>query len=125
MTVETVTSRTAAPLYGSRSGRPGGSGGPADDGEPALADVYALRAHRAPAPLRQSGEAKVAEQPARLELVEALTGQRRAPAPATALAGGTQRADAAAQHVGGEIRHEGLFAASAADSCNSTAKLAK
>src|SRR5918999_2821661 len=103
MTVETVTWRTGAPLYVPRSG------GPADDSQPALADVHALGAHRAPAAFGQSREAQVAEQPSRIQLVQALSGQRRAPALRAAVASGRQRADAGAHHEGGEIGHATFF----------------
>ena len=111
MTVETVTWRTGAPLYVPRSG------GPADDSQPALADVHALGAHRAPAAFGQSREAQVAEQPSRIQLVQALAGQRRAPALCAAVASGRQRADAGAHHEGGEIGHAAFLRVAPVYSC--------
>src|SRR5215210_421805 len=77
MVVETVTSRMRGPSYLPRSGALRRA---ADDGEPALAGMHALGAHREPALLRQAREAEVAQRAAAVELVEALAGQRRATA---------------------------------------------
>jgi len=70
MTVETVTSRTAAPFYARASG------GLRHDGEPPLARVHPLGAHRLPVLLRQRAEAQLAQDAARAELVHALARER-------------------------------------------------
>src|SRR5829696_7963258 len=102
MTVETVTSRTRRAFYGcpATSSMPISGGGPGarapgchplgghrHNGEPPLAGVYPLGAHRLAALVGQRAEAELAEQPPRSELVEALAGQRGAVALLALVAG--------------------------------------
>src|SRR5215210_4693609 len=94
MIVETVTSRMRGPSYLPRSAAPGALRRAADDGEPALAGMHALGAHREAALLRQPREAEVAERATAVELVQAFACERRATAFAAGGGGRRQRSDA-------------------------------
>ena len=90
----------------------GALGGAGDHGEPALARVHALGAHRAAPVLGQAREAEVAEHAPAVELVHALAGERSATAVGARGVGLGERADAAAHEHGGEVGHGTLFACS-------------
>src|SRR5215210_2135689 len=103
MMVETVTSRMSAPSYRpTRRGQTGGLGGAGHYGKPALARVHPLASHRAPAVLGEPREAELAEHTAPVQLVHALTGERRAAAVGAGRIRVGEGSDAAADEHGGE-----------------------
>src|SRR5918996_2064114 len=114
MTVETVTSRTAAPLYAGRSGAGRGakrepSGGLRRQGEPPLARVHPLRAYRMPALLGQRTEAQLAQHAAGVQFVQALSRERDPAALSTTVAGRSERAETASKQHRAEIGHVAQF----------------
>src|SRR5919108_5483755 len=70
-----------------------------------LAEGRALGPHREAAIIGEAGEAEVAEGVPSVDLVDALAGQRRAPALAAARGTGGERADAAPDEHRGEVWH--------------------
>src|SRR5215211_3267088 len=87
------------------------SGGPGHDSERALARADALRTDRQAVLVRQRAEAEIAEQPARVELVQTFAGERRAQARRAARAAAAQSMKAPPEKHGAEVGHGCKFRA--------------